>query len=116
MRPPWYVPHHKIKQNHTNTNLPPFWQGTILVELYEDHAPKTCANFRGLAERGYYNGVVFHRIIKDFMIQGGDPTGTGRGGSSIFGEKFEDEIKPDLKRTSIRPPEYPILVHHDMMY
>ncbi|KAK4041993.1 peptidyl-prolyl cis-trans isomerase-like 1 [Parachaetomium inaequale] len=73
--------------------------GTIIVELYNQHAPKTCDNFRGLAERGYYDGVVFHRIIKDFMIQGGDPTGTGRGGSSIYGEKFEDEIKPDLKHT-----------------
>jgi peptidyl-prolyl cis-trans isomerase-like 1 len=69
------------------------------VELYNDHAPKTCQNFSTLAERGYYNNTIFHRIIKEFMIQGGDPTGTGRGGSSIYGEKFEDEIRDDLKRT-----------------
>lgn len=74
-------------------------QGLISIELYEKHAPKTCKNFAQLAQRGYYNGVIFHRVIPDFMIQGGDPTGTGRGGSSIYGEKFEDEIKPDLKHT-----------------
>ena len=74
-------------------------QGLITIELYEKHAPKTCKNFAQLAQRGYYNGVIFHRVIPDFMVQGGDPTGTGRGGSSIYGEKFEDEIKPDLKHT-----------------
>lgn len=68
------------------------------MELYNEHAPKTCQNFSTLAQRGYYNDTIFHRIIKDFMIQGGDPTGTGRGGSSIYGEKFEDEIRDDLKR------------------
>lgn len=73
--------------------------GAIVVELYHEHAPKSCENFRTLASRGYYNGTPFHRIIKDFMIQGGDPTGTGRGGSSIWGEKFEDEIRGDLKHT-----------------
>lgn len=73
--------------------------GKIIIELYNDHAPKTCKNFATLAQRGYYNGVVFHRVIPAFMIQGGDPTGTGRGGSSIYGEKFEDEIHPDLKHT-----------------
>lgn len=52
-----------------------------------------------LAKRGYYNNVVFHRIISDFMIQGGDPTGTGRGGTSIYGQKFEDEIRKDLRFT-----------------
>jgi cyclophilin family peptidyl-prolyl cis-trans isomerase len=71
--------------------------GTIVVELYNDHAPKTCENFATLASRNYYNGTVFHRVISDFMIQGGDPTGTGRGGASIYGEKFEDEIRSDLK-------------------
>ena len=70
-----------------------------MVELYNEHAPKTCKNFATLAQRGYYNGVIFHRVIPDFMIQGGDPTGTGRGGSSIYGEKFEDEIKSTLKHT-----------------
>ncbi|KAF8517504.1 cyclophilin-like protein [Hysterangium stoloniferum] len=71
--------------------------GQIELELYWDHAPKTCKNFLELASRGYYNGVVFHRIISDFMVQGGDPTGTGRGGSSIYGQRFEDEIHPDLR-------------------
>ena len=51
--------------------------GKMAVELYWDHAPKTCKNFAELARRGYYNGTIFHRIISDFMIQGGDPTGTG---------------------------------------
>ncbi|KAK4145036.1 cyclophilin-like domain-containing protein [Dichotomopilus funicola] len=73
--------------------------GTILVELYTSHAPRTCENFSTLATRGYYDGTIFHRIIKDFMVQGGDPTATGRGGSSIYGEKFEDEIRDDLKHT-----------------
>ncbi|EUC28111.1 hypothetical protein COCVIDRAFT_31762 [Bipolaris victoriae FI3] len=73
--------------------------GTVVVELYNDHAPKTCKNFSTLAQRGYFNGLIFHRIIPNFMIQGGDPTGTGRGGESIYGEKFEDEISPQLKHT-----------------
>lgn len=73
--------------------------GTITIELYNQHAPKTCKNFATLAARGYYDGTIFHRIIRDFMIQGGDPTGTGRGGSSIYGEKFADEIHPGLKHT-----------------
>ena len=62
------------------------------------HCSRTI-NFLELANRGYYNGVTFHRIIKDFMIQGGDPTGTGRGGKSIYGDKFEDEITKQLKHT-----------------
>ncbi|KAF3008897.1 heme binding [Curvularia kusanoi] len=73
--------------------------GLITVELYNDHAPKTCKNFATLAQRNYFNGLIFHRIIPNFMIQGGDPTGTGRGGESIYGEKFEDEISPALKHT-----------------
>ncbi|KAL0087476.1 cyclophilin-like protein [Phycomyces blakesleeanus] len=73
--------------------------GVVQIELYWDHAPKTCTNFYELAKRGYYDGISFHRIIADFMIQGGDPTGTGRGGASIYGNKFEDEIHPDLKHT-----------------
>lgn len=71
--------------------------GTIEIELFENQAPKTVANFKGLAEKGYYNGVIFHRVIENFMIQGGDPTGTGRGGESIYGAKFEDEIVSSLK-------------------
>ncbi|KAF2135764.1 uncharacterized protein K452DRAFT_260163 [Aplosporella prunicola CBS 121167] len=73
--------------------------GTITVELYNSHAPKTCKNFSTLASRGYYNGIIFHRIIPNFMVQTGDPTGTGRGGSSIYGDKFEDEISTSLKHT-----------------
>ncbi|CAA9959884.1 hypothetical protein CFE70_003328 [Pyrenophora teres f. teres 0-1] len=73
--------------------------GTVVVELYNDHAPKTCKNFSTLAQRNYFNGLIFHRVIPNFMIQGGDPTGTGRGGESIYGEKFEDEISPQLKHT-----------------
>src|ERR1041385_8465602 len=66
--------------------------GTIRFELLEEDAPKTTENFRLLAEKGYYNGVIFHRVIKGFMIQGGDPTGTGRGGASAWGGRFDDEI------------------------
>ncbi|KAF8428234.1 putative peptidyl prolyl cis-trans isomerase [Tirmania nivea] len=73
--------------------------GDIVLELYNDHAPKTCQNFAALVKRGYYDGCKFHRIIADFMIQGGDPTGTGRGGTSIYGDKFADEIHPALKHT-----------------
>ncbi|GAA5941846.1 uncharacterized protein JCM15063_000797 [Sporobolomyces koalae] len=73
--------------------------GPISFELYRDHAPKTCRNFEELCKRGYYSGTVFHRIIADFMIQGGDPTGTGRGGTSIYGDRFEDEIHPELRFT-----------------
>uniref|UniRef100_A0A1B0DLL9 Peptidyl-prolyl cis-trans isomerase n=1 Tax=Phlebotomus papatasi TaxID=29031 RepID=A0A1B0DLL9_PHLPP len=73
--------------------------GEIVLELYWKHAPNTCRNFAELVRRGYYNGTVFHRIIRDFMIQGGDPTGTGRGGTSIYGGEFADEIHSDLKHT-----------------
>ncbi|KAF9032158.1 hypothetical protein BDZ89DRAFT_1063531 [Hymenopellis radicata] len=73
--------------------------GDIQFELYTHHAPKACKNFAELARKGYYNGVIFHRIISDFMIQGGDPTGTGRGGTSIYGQRFEDEITPELRFT-----------------
>jgi cyclophilin family peptidyl-prolyl cis-trans isomerase len=67
-------------------------KGTIKFELLEQDAPKTTENFRLLAEKGYYDGVIFHRVIKGFMIQGGDPTGTGRGGASAWGGRFNDEI------------------------
>src|ERR1041385_7066085 len=66
--------------------------GTIRFELLEEDAPKTTENFRLLAEKGFYDGVIFHRVIKGFMIQGGDPTGTGRGGASAWGGRFNDEI------------------------
>ncbi|KAG8814141.1 heme binding [Serendipita sp. 401] len=71
--------------------------GEIKLELYWNHAPKTCQNFTELAKKRYYNGTIFHRIIADFMVQGGDPTGTGRGGTSIYGQKFEDETHPELR-------------------
>ncbi|MDN3507903.1 MAG: peptidylprolyl isomerase [Simkaniaceae bacterium] len=71
-------------------------QGKIEITLKPDIAPKACENFTKLAKKGYYNGVIFHRIIEDFMIQGGDPTGTGRGGESIWGEKFEDECSDKI--------------------
>ncbi|XP_076918200.1 peptidyl-prolyl cis-trans isomerase CYP18-2-like [Bidens hawaiensis] len=73
--------------------------GNFTVEMYDKHAPRTCKNFIELSRRGYYNNVKFHRIIKDFIVQGGDPTGTGRGGESIYGSKFEDEVTPKLKHT-----------------
>jgi peptidylprolyl isomerase/peptidyl-prolyl cis-trans isomerase-like 1 len=69
-------------------------KGKIELELFEADAPKTVANFAGLAEEGYYNGVIFHRIAKDFVIQGGDSTGTGSGGRSIYGKEFADELNP----------------------
>jgi cyclophilin family peptidyl-prolyl cis-trans isomerase len=66
-------------------------KGDIVLELDADAAPKTVTNFITLAKAGYYDGIGFHRVIDDFMIQGGDPTGTGRGGESIYGKDFEDE-------------------------
>ncbi len=70
--------------------------GTIKIKLFPELAPKTVENFLTHAKDGYYDGVIFHRVIKDFMIQGGDPEGTGRGGESIYGEGFEDEISDRL--------------------
>ena len=75
-----------IKTNH----------GDMRIKLFPDHAPKTVANFIALSKDGYYDGVIFHRIIKDFMIQGGDPTGTGMGGESIYGDSFEDEFSEEI--------------------
>ena len=72
-------------------------QGNVEIALMPEAAPKTCENFLGLVEKGYYNGLIFHRVIKDFMIQGGDPTGTGRGGSSLWGKPFRDELDPEYK-------------------
>lgn len=72
-------------------------QGDIELQLFPDVAPKTVENFLGLVEQGYYDGIIFHRVIKAFMIQGGDPTGTGRGGESIWGGKFEDEVAPQVQ-------------------
>ena len=71
--------------------------GTIEITLMPDIAPKTCENFLGLVKNLYYENTVFHRIIKNFMIQGGDPTGTGAGGESIWGKSFADECKTAVK-------------------
>lgn len=68
----------------------------IVVELYPEYAPKAVENFVTHAKNGYYDGVTFHRVIRDFMIQGGDPTGTGMGGKSIWNRNFEDEFTFDL--------------------
>ncbi len=70
-------------------------KGNIKIELRADLAPKAVENFVTHSKSGYYNGLIFHRVIKDFMIQGGDPTGTGAGGESIWGKPFEDEFAPN---------------------
>ena len=74
---------------HTN-------MGDISIRMFPDHAPKAVENFTTHAKNGYYDGIVFHRVIKDFMIQGGDPTATGCGGESIWGHSFKDEFTPEL--------------------
>jgi peptidyl-prolyl cis-trans isomerase-like 2 len=74
--------------------------GDLTVELLPEHAPKAVWNFVRLAQKGHYNGIIFHRNIRNFMIQGGDPTGTGRGGTSIWGKNFEDEFDGPLKHDS----------------
>ena len=72
-------------------------KGNINLTLFPDDAPVTVCSFLHLASRGFYNGLTFHRVIPNFMIQGGDPTGTGMGGASLWGGKFEDEFHPQLK-------------------
>ena len=74
---------------HTN-------MGDISIRLFPEYAPKTVENFTTHAKNGYYDGIVFHRVIKDFMIQGGDPTATGCGGESIWGHSFKDEFCYEL--------------------
>ncbi|CAH0600642.1 unnamed protein product [Chrysodeixis includens] len=71
--------------------------GDIKVELFCEQCPKACENFLALCASDYYNGCLFHRNIKGFIVQTGDPTGTGKGGTSIWGRKFEDEFKEELK-------------------
>lgn len=71
-------------------------KGNIKIKLFPDQAPKAVENFIKHSEDGYYDGVIFHRVIQDFMIQGGDPDGTGMGGESIYGEAFEDEFSNEL--------------------
>ncbi|KXH79325.1 peptidylprolyl isomerase [Sporosarcina sp. HYO08] len=70
--------------------------GAIKIKMFPEMAPKTVENFLTHAENGYYDGIIFHRVIEDFMIQGGDPTGTGMGGTSIYGDTFEDEFSMQL--------------------
>lgn len=83
------VENEKIVQ--MNTSL-----GAIKLKLFPEHAPKTVENFMTHSKNNYYNGIIFHRVIKDFMVQGGDPTGTGMGGESIYGAPFEDEFSREL--------------------
>ncbi|WML25085.1 peptidylprolyl isomerase [Neobacillus sp. OS1-33] len=70
--------------------------GTIKIKLFPEYAPKAVENFVKHSEEGYYDGLIFHRVIKDFMIQGGDPNGNGTGGESIYGKPFEDEFSKNL--------------------
>jgi len=70
--------------------------GDIKVQLFPEQAPKSVENFVGLAKKGYYDGIIFHRVIPEFMIQGGDPTGTGMGGESLWGKSFEDEFSQEV--------------------
>jgi cyclophilin family peptidyl-prolyl cis-trans isomerase len=86
----------KMSDNSTTVAVIKTNMGTIEIELFAKETPKTVENFVGLANKGYYKGVIFHRVIDKFMIQGGDPTGTGRGGESFWGKKFNDEIVKEL--------------------
>ncbi len=72
-------------------------RGDIVLRFYPKQAPLAVSNFKGLAAKGYYDGIIFHRIIKDFMAQGGDPTGSGFGGESLWGGTFADEFDPSLR-------------------
>ena len=83
---------------HTNATLHTTL-GDIQLTLYTELVPKTCKNFVGLAKKGYYDGVIFHRIIKKFMIQTGDPLGDGTGGESLWGGNFEDQFHPSLNHS-----------------
>jgi peptidylprolyl isomerase len=71
-------------------------QGTIEIKLNKSVAPKACENFVTLVKNHYYDGIIFHRVIKNFMLQTGDPTGTGRGGNSCWGKPFQDEVRADV--------------------
>lgn len=71
-------------------------KGIIKFRLFPEQAPKTVENFMGLISDNYYDGTIFHRVIADFMLQGGDPSGTGMGGTSIYGKKFNDEFSSEL--------------------
>ncbi|XP_022222135.1 RING-type E3 ubiquitin-protein ligase PPIL2 [Drosophila obscura] len=91
------VKYERVKQKgyvRLNTNF-----GPLNIELYCDQIPRACDNFIKHCADGYFNNVLFHRSIRNFIVQGGDPTGTGSGGESIWGKKFEDEFKPNLTHT-----------------
>ena len=86
--------HHVLAPNPMKTAVISTKHGSIKLELFDDKTPITCANFEKLASEGFYDGLTFHRVIADFMIQGGCPVGNGTGGP---GYEFEDEFHPDLK-------------------
>merc|ERR1712070_28666 len=88
------APHLRFMSVTLHTSL-----GDMKIELDCDEVPKTCENFLALAASGYYDGCKFHRNIKSFMLQGGDPSGSGKGGESIWGGKFEDEFSDRLKHS-----------------
>jgi peptidyl-prolyl cis-trans isomerase A (cyclophilin A) len=94
-----FLRHHPSKEKPMANRVAQFTTnlGSFSIELFEDRAPLTTKNFIDLALKGFYDGVIFHRVIKDFMIQGGDPTGTGRGGP---GHTIKDEFHPELKHSS----------------
>ncbi len=95
-----YFPHFtKLEGQEMKSHIVVFetTQGIFEIQLKPEIAPKACENFIKLIKKNYYNGIIFHRIIKDFMIQGGDPTGTGSGGESIWGKSFEDEYDVNIK-------------------
>lgn len=83
------LPNEKVVEMETS-------MGTIKIKLFPEYAPKAVENFITHSKEGYYDGVIFHRVINDFMIQGGDPQGTGTGGESIYGQPFEDEFSTQL--------------------
>lgn len=84
-----------VKENETIVCIETT-QGTVEIKLYPKVAPKACKNFLTLVEKKYYDGIIFHRVIKDFMLQTGDPKGNGTGGESCWGKPFEDEVTADV--------------------
>lgn len=86
-----------VKEGETVAEISVQGYGSIYVRFFEEAAPKAVENFVTHAKDGYYDGLTFHRIIEDFMIQGGDPTGTGMGGESIWNNSFKDEFAADLQ-------------------
>lgn len=89
--------HFSLRKGSSQSAVLNTTRGLIRLELFNDRTPKTVENFVTHSKTGYYNGVTFHRVIKNFMIQGGDPLGDGTGGESIWGGTFEDEFDPSLK-------------------